>query len=109
VTAKAVVFGGVTKNDDVGCHMFDGGGTEVDASYTQLDSVNGTAYNQQTVALTAATTVGGLMQLQCADTATEAIVNHTSITAVPVASVISAAPQHQAHAQSGASAARADR
>ena len=55
VTAKAVVFGGVTKNDDVGCDLFDGGGGEVDASYTQLD-----------------------MQLQCADTATEAIVNHTS-------------------------------
>jgi hypothetical protein len=110
VTAKEVIVGqALTTNDPVACLLRDGAGNLIDSSSTELDYVNNDAFNLETVVMTGATTIGGSMQIQCVDGADEAFAKTPSMTAVPVTSVISAAPTDQTHVRSGAPATRAGR
>jgi len=84
VNVTANTWANLTSSADVVyCILLDGTGTSVVGSYAALFD-DGTGSGEGSFALTVATTVGGKMKYECADSTQQAYVRDVSMTATPI-------------------------
>lgn len=106
VNAETTVANTTAASDDVGCYLYQDGGTFVDAGYAQPD-LSGQPAGQAVISVQGVvTSANSTIDLECVDTTGNAYSFYPTITAVEVGSISSPALMHAgAHAHpTGASA-----